>query len=93
MEVGGGEMMRQTIGIERKHPLQFVADKGVLAQALGISPNDLVMKKIEATVDRAFAENWNLRQLLTGVGEMDITDEMWAVFLYTYGWFDGRRRP
>lgn len=71
------------------HPLKWVADRGLLAEALGLSQTDA--KAIESIVEKALRERWNLRKLLETVGELDISDELWANFLYTYGWWDGKR--
>jgi len=43
-------------------------------------------------VERGLTEKWNLRQLIQAVSELDISDELWANFLYTYGFWDGQRR-
>lgn len=56
--------------------------------ALGISEADAEL--IEAVVNKAADEKWNLIRLLQTVGEMDLSDEIWANFLYTYGYWDGR---
>jgi hypothetical protein len=74
----------------RKHPLRFVAEKGLLAEDLGLTQEEC--KPIERVVEIALEEKWNFRRLLTTVGDMEISDEVWANFLYTYGWWDGRRR-
>jgi len=73
-----------------KHPLQWSKSEGILAVALGISddPNCIL---IERTVQHALEQKWSMRELFHAVGEMDISDEMWANFLYTYGWWDGQR--
>lgn len=76
---------------KKKHPLSFTQTKGLLAEALGIAKDDPNLKKIELMVEAALARGDNMRQLFSAVGELDITDEMWANFLYTYGWWDGRR--
>lgn len=73
-----------------KHPLKFVQERGLLAEALGIQ--DEATKTIEALVEHALAEGHSMRQLFEAVGDLDISDEAWANFLYTYGWWDGRRR-
>lgn len=77
---------------KRIHPLAFVTKKGLLTEALGISRDDPDSLAIEDTVERALNENWNMRNLFQTVGAMHITDEMWANFLYTYGFWDGQRR-
>jgi len=71
-----------------KHPLKFVRE-GLLAEALGISLDE--MQQIERLVEHSIAENHSMRQLFEAVGDLDISDELWATFLYTYGWRDGRR--
>lgn len=71
-----------------KHPLKFVKTTGNLMDALGISEADAEL--IEAVVNKAADEKWNLIRLLQTVGEMDLSDEIWANFLYTYGYWDGR---
>lgn len=75
-----------------KHPLKFVRPNGLLAEALGIDRDDAFVQLIESRVDQAVREGWNMRQLFEFVGDLDISDELWANFLYTYGWWDGRRR-
>lgn len=72
-----------------KHPLKFVSDKGLLAEALGIKHEHAL--QIEKMVEHAIASGHNMRQLFEMVGELDISHELWANFLYTYGWWDGRR--
>jgi hypothetical protein len=72
-----------------KHPLKFVATKGLLADALGIDRNDPDLKRIERTVESAIAAKQNLRGLFEAVGELDISDELWANFLYTFGYWQG----
>jgi hypothetical protein len=72
-----------------KHPLKWQSGKGRLGEALGIPPADA--RQIEALVEHALKENHNLRQLIEAVGDLDISDELWANFLYTYGWWDGQR--
>jgi hypothetical protein len=72
-----------------KHPLRFVRDRGVLAEALGV--DRVQARLIELEVEHALTEGHSMRQLFEAVGEMDISDELWANFLYTYGWWDGRR--
>ena len=47
--------------------------------------------QIEKMVEHAIASGHNMRQLFEMVGELDISHELWANFLYTYGWWDGRR--
>ena len=74
-----------------KHPLKFIVSKGLLADAFAIDRSDPVVREVEAAVQQALREGWNMRRLFEFVGEMDLTDEMWANFLYTYGWWDGRR--
>ena len=75
-----------------KHLLNFVAKKGLLADALGIDRDDPQSIEIEGIVEYAINNNRNTRQLFERIGELDISDELWANFLYTYGWWDGRRR-
>jgi hypothetical protein len=77
---------------EGKHPLAFVQEKGLLAEALGIAREDPAALEIERMVERGLTEKWNLRQLIQAVSELDISDELWANFLYTYGFWDGQRR-
>lgn len=72
-----------------KHPLKWQASRGLLAEALAISLEDARM--IEAKVEAALAYHQSMKQLFEAVGELDISDELWANFLYTYGWWDGRR--
>lgn len=72
-----------------KHPLNWISDKGLLAEALGIDPAE--SDRIETLVEHALANHHNMRQLFEAVGDLDISDELWANFLYTYGWWDGRR--
>jgi hypothetical protein len=76
---------------KRKHPLNFVQTKGLLAEALGISDDDSTLKTIEMMVEAAVSRGDNTRTLFNAVGELEISDEMWANFLYTFGWWDGRR--
>jgi hypothetical protein len=90
IKIDDGSYMPTTPPIKRKHSLKFVADKGLLADALGL-PRDQCAE-IEKVVEQAISENRNARWLFETVGAMEITDEMWANFLYTYGWWDGRRR-
>jgi len=73
-----------------KHPLKFVQERGLLTDALGIPREEA--GRIEALVEHAIAEHHSMRQLFEAVGELDMSDELWANFLYTYGWWDGRRR-
>jgi hypothetical protein len=73
-----------------KHPLKFVQPKGKLADALGLTAGEC--RPIELIVERCIAENKNFQELLAIVGDLDISDELWANFLYTYGWWDGRRQ-
>ena len=61
----------------------------MLAEAMGITEQE--GRVIEEVVEQGIRERWNMIQLFTTVGEMDISDELWANFLYTYGWWDGRR--
>jgi hypothetical protein len=75
-----------------KHPLNFVGKKGLLADALGISPGDPQLKQIERMVESATATNQNIRELFVAVGELDISDELWANFLYTFGYWQGGYR-
>lgn len=74
------------------HRLHWTHNKGKLMDALGIDRADPQSLEIEAIVEKALANGWSMRQLFERVGDMDISDEMWANFLYTYGWWDGRRR-
>jgi hypothetical protein len=70
-----------------KHPLKFVTDHGKLGEALGIDRADPMSLRIEKTVEDHLAQRKNLVQLLTAVGDLDISDELWANFLYTFGWW------
>jgi hypothetical protein len=72
-----------------KHPLKFVTDHGKLADSLGIDREDPLALEIERIVEAHLAERKNLRQLLEAIGELDISDELWANFLYTFGWWQG----
>jgi hypothetical protein len=72
-----------------KHPLKWKGDKGLLAEVLGIPDADA--RRIEALVEHAIKENHNMRQLFEAVGDLDISDELWANFLYTFGWWDAQR--
>lgn len=79
-----------TVTVRRKHPLTFVSKNGLLAEALGLPWEEC--RQIEETVAKCVAEGKSLFELLKIVGELEITDELWANFLYTFGWWDGRRR-
>ena len=74
-----------------KHPLKWQREKGLLAEALALDPEE--SRRIEEKIEAAIAYKKSLRQIFEEVGEMDISDELWANFLYTFGWWDGRRRP
>jgi len=72
-----------------KHRLRFVRTEGLLAEALGL---DMVKaREIEKIVEEHIAANKNMRDLFAAVGELEISDEMWANFLYTFGYWDGRK--
>lgn len=75
-----------------KHELAWKEKAGLLATALGIVRDDPQSAEIEALVEKALSNGWTMRQLFERVGELDISDELWANFLYTYGWWDGRRQ-
>lgn len=74
---------------EKKHPLNWKQDRGKLADALGLNVEEC--RKIEQIVEQHIRDNKTLKQLLETVGEMEISDALWANFLYTYGYFDGQR--
>ena len=69
-----------------KHPLKFVSDRGKLADALGLTFED---RTIELLVQNFAEQKKSLRQLLEAVSELDISDEQWANFLYTFGYWQG----
>lgn len=73
-----------------KHPLKFVQDHGMLAEGLGLSKEDCA--KIEALVEQSISQRKNMRELFEAVGDLDISDELWANFLYTFGWWDATQR-
>jgi len=73
-----------------KHPLNFVQTKGLLADALGLTPEECA--PIEKLVEDFLANKKSRRELFEAVGELDISDELWANFLYTFGFWDGQRR-
>jgi hypothetical protein len=75
-----------------KHPLKFVRERGLLAEALGITRDDPMAALIEAIVQSHIASGKNMRQLFERVGQLDISEELWANFLYTYGYWDGQRQ-
>lgn len=75
---------------KRKHPLRFTGERGKLAMALGLS--DAEMRPVENLVDQHIAANKSLKELLIAVGEIELTDECWANFLYTFGYWDGGRQ-
>ena len=77
-------------GMPTKHPLRFIQSHGKLAEALGL--NEKEMDPIASLVEFALKEGWNMRRLFEAAGAMDLTDEAWATFLYTYGYWDGERR-
>jgi hypothetical protein len=72
-----------------KHPLKWAKERGKLAEALGIPRSEA--RPIELMVEKALVSGWSMFQLFDAVGNLDISDELWANFLYTYGWWDGRR--
>jgi hypothetical protein len=76
-----------------KHTLKWVNERGKLADALGISHAEAEASGIELLVEKALARHWSMQELFEAVGDLDISDELWANFLYTYGWWDGRRSP
>jgi hypothetical protein len=72
-----------------KHPLKWTKERGKLAEALGIPRSEA--SPIELMVEQAMMRGWSMKQLFEAVGDLDISDELWANFLYTYGWWDGQR--
>ena len=74
-----------------QHPLKWAQGSGLLAEALGLRRDDPILVEIEATVARALKEDWNMVRLFQYVGRMDISDELWANFLYTFGYWQGQR--
>ncbi|HLW51256.1 MAG TPA: hypothetical protein VKW06_00305 [Candidatus Angelobacter sp.] len=90
LKVDDGKTYMPTTPARRKHPLAFVADQGLLAEALGLSRQDCI--PIEEIVEKCLNQNKSMRELFEMVSELEISDELWASFLYTYGWWDGRRR-
>lgn len=77
-------------GMPTKHPLRFVQSHGKLVEALGLSESEITM--VTDLVNQAVDEDWNMKRLFGAVGELEISDEAWANFLYTYGWWDAERR-
>jgi hypothetical protein len=76
--------------LKHPHPLKFVKQEGMLAEALGLPLADT--EKVEKLVHDCIAKNNSMRELFEAVGALEISDELWANFLYTFGWWDGRRR-
>jgi hypothetical protein len=74
-----------------QHPLKWARGSGLLAEALGVRRDDPALVEIEATVERALKEKWNMIRLFQHIGRMDISDELWANFLYTFGYWQGQR--
>lgn len=83
------DRLSEVVKWEKKHPLNWKQDRGKLADALGLNVEEC--RKIEQIVEQHIRDNKTLKQLLETVGEMEISDALWANFLYTYGYFDGRR--
>lgn len=83
------DRLSEVIKWEKKHPLHWKQNSGKLADALGLNVEDC--RKIEDVVEQHIRDKKNLKQLIEFVGAMEISDALWANFLYTYGYFDGQR--
>ncbi len=83
------DRLSEVVKWDKKHPLHWKQTSGKLAEALGLNAEEC--RKIELVVEQCMSEGKNLRQLIERVSEMEISDALWANFLYTYGYFDGQR--
>jgi hypothetical protein len=65
--------------------------KGPLAHLLGLSGEDEDVRKVTALGERAAREGWTLLRILEEAQALEITDDLWANFLFTLGYRDGRQ--
>jgi hypothetical protein len=72
------------------HPVKFVQHHGKLSDALGLTETEMAL--VDALVGHAIDQGWNLREIITAVGNLELSDEAWVNFLYTPGWWDHEQR-
>lgn len=68
-----------------KHPLRFVSNYGLLGRALGVTPAETA--QIDAIVKDFTISQRSFHEMIQAVGALDISDEAWANFLYTIGYW------